>query len=419
MSENATLSPLSESLQQVREKIAARDFNAALTILTQARKEQYEGSSAEEKEELAYCFGVCYNGTERPGDALSHLSRSMQLAEHRQDVPGQARSLEELGSSHHQRGDYRQAHFCYERALDLYEKLENKAGQARAHRNLGGTNVDLGHTAAALESYKTGRKLFAELEDTEGVATCVTNQALVVFRYQGRQATIEAYQKELAQGDCNHFLVYNNLGFLELLEERIADSRANLLKGVEDCQTRKVFDDNIGLLYLNLGILDTLEGKYDDADAYYKQASEVFANYPLGRAVEIVLFPKEVHAQHGLPKFFTTDDGHKLSVTFLNTAVNAWENGHKDLALEICEQAVAMDKEQAYPLLAMGWLYRLHGKEAQALAAFKRAVGREPRNELFKKSLDLLNPYATAKVGRNEPCPCGNGKKFKKCHGAS
>ena len=24
---------------------------------------------------------------------------------------------------------------------------------------------------------------------------------------------------------------------------------------------------------------------------------------------------------------------------------------------------------------------------------------------------------ATDKVGRNEPCPCGSGKKYKKCHG--
>ena len=23
----------------------------------------------------------------------------------------------------------------------------------------------------------------------------------------------------------------------------------------------------------------------------------------------------------------------------------------------------------------------------------------------------------TRKVGRNEPCPCGSGKKFKQCHG--
>jgi preprotein translocase subunit SecA len=24
-----------------------------------------------------------------------------------------------------------------------------------------------------------------------------------------------------------------------------------------------------------------------------------------------------------------------------------------------------------------------------------------------------------AKVGRNELCPCGSGKKYKKCHGAA
>jgi preprotein translocase subunit SecA len=26
---------------------------------------------------------------------------------------------------------------------------------------------------------------------------------------------------------------------------------------------------------------------------------------------------------------------------------------------------------------------------------------------------------AVPKVGRNEPCPCGSGKKYKKCHGMS
>ena len=25
--------------------------------------------------------------------------------------------------------------------------------------------------------------------------------------------------------------------------------------------------------------------------------------------------------------------------------------------------------------------------------------------------------YADAKVGRNDLCPCGSGKKFKQCHG--
>jgi preprotein translocase subunit SecA len=26
---------------------------------------------------------------------------------------------------------------------------------------------------------------------------------------------------------------------------------------------------------------------------------------------------------------------------------------------------------------------------------------------------------AGAKVGRNDPCPCGSGKKYKKCHGVN
>ena len=29
---------------------------------------------------------------------------------------------------------------------------------------------------------------------------------------------------------------------------------------------------------------------------------------------------------------------------------------------------------------------------------------------------DDADPYQS--VGRNDPCPCGSGKKFKRCHGA-
>ena len=31
---------------------------------------------------------------------------------------------------------------------------------------------------------------------------------------------------------------------------------------------------------------------------------------------------------------------------------------------------------------------------------------------------DPNNPQSWGKVGRNEACPCGSGKKFKHCHGA-
>ena len=35
------------------------------------------------------------------------------------------------------------------------------------------------------------------------------------------------------------------------------------------------------------------------------------------------------------------------------------------------------------------------------------------------EALPSLEPrFGGAKVGRNDPCPCGSGKKFKRCHGS-
>ena len=36
-------------------------------------------------------------------------------------------------------------------------------------------------------------------------------------------------------------------------------------------------------------------------------------------------------------------------------------------------------------------------------------------NELLK--LHTMPKLQTFKIGRNEPCPCGSGKKYKKCCG--
>ena len=40
---------------------------------------------------------------------------------------------------------------------------------------------------------------------------------------------------------------------------------------------------------------------------------------------------------------------------------------------------------------------------------------------LLRESADIIDPEDPStwgKVGRNDPCPCGSGKKFKHCHGA-
>ena len=39
----------------------------------------------------------------------------------------------------------------------------------------------------------------------------------------------------------------------------------------------------------------------------------------------------------------------------------------------------------------------------------------EQNDDNLNKKFDELS---TKKIGRNEPCPCNSGKKYKHCHGA-
>lgn len=68
-----------------------------------------------------------------------------------------------------------------------------------------------------------------------------------------------------------------------------------------------------------------------------------------------------------------------------------------------------------------GWVaFRVRFRESGRLhvqgerSEFRR-VGGEWR--YVRGEVDM-RPETAARVGRNDPCPCGSGKKYKKCHGA-
>ncbi len=74
--------------------------------------------------------------------------------------------------------------------------------------------------------------------------------------------------------------------------------------------------------------------------------------------------------------------------------------------------------EDAIGLVEFVARYRLHGEQHlhHELASFRREQGRWVfvHGDMNPKG----PPRQVVKVGRNEPCPCGSGKKYKKCCGA-
>ncbi|MEM1276721.1 MAG: preprotein translocase subunit SecA [Pseudomonadota bacterium] len=56
-------------------------------------------------------------------------------------------------------------------------------------------------------------------------------------------------------------------------------------------------------------------------------------------------------------------------------------------------------------------------EEAKAKAERMATAEMALMSDVPGDAIDPTNPASWGKVGRNEPCPCGSGKKFKHCHG--
>ena len=78
------------------------------------------------------------------------------------------------------------------------------------------------------------------------------------------------------------------------------------------------------------------------------------------------------------------------------------------------EVSLAFDKEKLYYNMVEAkadWLYEL--EEWESLLTPER------RKELYREQKVSGTVVKDKKVGRNDPCPCGSGKKYKKCCGVN
>ncbi|MDF5544471.1 SEC-C metal-binding domain-containing protein, partial [Vibrio parahaemolyticus] len=62
---------------------------------------------------------------------------------------------------------------------------------------------------------------------------------------------------------------------------------------------------------------------------------------------------------------------------------------------------------------------RAQAEEAARRAQAQHAAAQNPLSEGEESEEGSSQPMVRdeRKVGRNEPCPCGSGKKYKQCHG--
>jgi preprotein translocase subunit SecA len=106
---------------------------------------------------------------------------------------------------------------------------------------------------------------------------------------------------------------------------------------------------------------------------------------------------------------YTTDTlwtEHIETMDYMRSSVNLRAYGQREPIIEYKKEGLRLFKEM----------------EAQFYSTVVTLAGTIEKNNNMaeqKTATDTVNPYKDQKIGRNDPCPCGSGKKYKHCHGTN
>ncbi|HEY7564616.1 MAG TPA: preprotein translocase subunit SecA [Acidimicrobiia bacterium] len=101
---------------------------------------------------------------------------------------------------------------------------------------------------------------------------------------------------------------------------------------------------------------------------------------------------------------------HLAEMDYLRAGIGLRAMGQRDPLVEYQREAYELFSELVDSAKRDTVKYLFHVQLAQSTAPARPAPapGKTP----------VAKPQARAAVGRNDPCPCGSGKKYKRCHGA-
>ena len=139
--------------------------------------------------------------------------------------------------------------------------------------------------------------------------------------------------------------------------------------------------------------------------AYFELEKGIYAQLLENPDEEVKGTVKELAAKYGIEVFPMTGflDGINDSLKTPNPIETMDED---------TEVSLAFDKELLFKNMVEAkadWLYEL--------PQWEKIFTEEKRKELYKEQKNSHTVHVEQKVYPNDPCPCGSGKKYKKCCG--
>lgn len=122
---------------------------------------------------------------------------------------------------------------------------------------------------------------------------------------------------------------------------------------------------------------------------------------------------------------YTTDAlwmEHLEAMDYLRSSVNLRAYGQRDPIIEYKKEGLRMfkDMEEVFKEQVLSLVENINepAKKDENIEKTQLVTNHSEPGEFADTKEVKTTQKDEPKVGRNDPCPCGSGKKYKKCHGA-
>lgn len=376
--------------------------------------------------------------------ALEHFQKSLRIEEEIGAMEGIASSCSSIGGIYHTLGELDKSSGFHQKSLEISKEIGNKQGIASSYGHIGGIYSSQGDFKKALEYHKRSLEIVDKIGNKHGIASSYKNIGSIYYTQGELKKALKFHQKslELEKLIGNKEGIASSYGHIG----GVYDGKGNLEKALEYYQKslkiaievgdRKAIAysyGNIGAVFSDksdfkkaleyhqksLEIADKMGDKHSVASSYGNIGAIYYTQGKLKKAIECNHKSLELYKRMGAKEGIGSSYGN-IGIIYSNEGLRDY-----DLAIEHLLKSLSI-------LSSIGSI-SLSETTKDGIKNLRSALGLIPFKKLVTKSYDGLNPelqkdiplrellnepiQREKKVGRNDPCPCGSGKKYKQCHG--
>ena len=416
-------------------KSAERDYKVALSMRLQIG----------DKDDIATSLnniGMVLQEKGKLDDALNKYTESLHICEEIDSKEGIATSLNNIGRALNKKGKLDDALKKYTESLKIREEIGSKAGIATSLNNIGMVLQEKGKLDDALQKYSESFRIWEEIDSKDGIATSLNNIGMVLQEKGKLDDALKKYTESLKiheEIDSKDGIAtsLNNIGGVLQGKGKFDDA---LKKYTESLKIREEIGskDDISNSLNNIGSVLQEKGKLDDALKKYTESlkirEEIGSKSYIANSLNNIgrVLKEKGKLDDALKKYTESlqiyeEIGSQDGIANCKHNIGALLFGRKEprSSLEQLLVALALRNQMGTPEQATkDWILKI--RRSAGLKEFRVLL-----NSAFEYIPTDLKPFINladfqtdetvhrqgTKVGRNDPCPCGSGKKFKKCCG--